>query len=204
MARVPTSDAVHDGPLTEAPLDPDERKWRNAAEVGADESRREWADAAREVLLGVAGSYHEVITHKDLATEVQDRTGLRTKQLRHYWISDVLGQVSVDCYGGQEPLLSSLCVNAAGSVGERYAQAVRDTYGEEPEDADAHAARERLKCYTHFDADLPSDGGSAALTPKLSAARSRTRKALLVETPRPTCRTCHMQLPATGVCDHCG
>jgi hypothetical protein len=178
--------------------------WREVSEVGSDSARRAWADAGREVLLEAAHRYRAVVTYKELAGEVQLRTGIRTKQLMHYWIGDVLGRVSAECSKRQEPLLSSLCVNAAGSVGPGYAIAVRAASGEILEDLDDHAARERLACYQHFQATgLPADGGKPALTHQLAASRDRTRKANSVQRPIATCPTCHTQLPATGVCDFC-
>ncbi|HZJ05769.1 MAG TPA: hypothetical protein VFD59_09895 [Nocardioidaceae bacterium] len=156
------------------------------------------------MLLAAAGRYHGVVTYKELAAQVQHRTGIRTKQLMHYWIGDVLGRVSADCSRRGEPLLSSLCVNAGGSVGDGYAVAVHATSGVTPGDPDDHAAHERLACYRHFGAaDLPSDGGVPALTPKLAATRGRARQAKAIDRPIAMCPTCHMQLPATGVCDHC-
>lgn len=192
---------VDDAPLTDVPAI---GTWRAVSEVGSKTARAEWAEAARYVLLDVARRYHGVVTYKDLATQVQHRTGIRTKQLMHYWIGDVLGRVSADCAHGDEPLLSSLCVNAEGSVGDGYAIAVRAASGETPGDVDDHAAHERLRCYRHFGAaDLPADGGVPALTPNLAAARGRARKAKAIDRPVAICPNCHTQLPATGNCDFC-
>jgi len=179
--------------------------WRDAADVGTGAAREEWALAARDVLLETARHYHRTVTYKELSLQVQDRTRLRSKQLTHYWTGDVLGRVSAECSRRGEPLLSSLCVNTAGSVGEGYAVAVKAAYGESPADGDDHAAAERLACHRHFEApDLPASGGVAVLTPKLAGTRGRARKARLLERPVPICPTCTMQIPATGVCDNCG
>lgn len=178
--------------------------WVEAAEVGTDRARNAWADAARDILLDAANRYHSVVTYKELSSQVQFRTGIRTKQLMHYWIGDVLGRVAAECSRRGEPLLSSLCVNAEGSVGDGYAVAVYTAYSETPGDPDDHAARERLACYQYFKAaDLPADGGAPALTPKLAATRARTRRSKTVQRPTAHCRNCNMQLPATGVCDFC-
>jgi hypothetical protein len=189
---------------------PDDRpadggEWREASDVGTEAARSAWAAVARETLLDAARRYHSVVTYKELAAEVQSRTGIRTRQLMHYWIGDVLERVSKKCAGRNEPLLSSLCVNAEGSVGPGYASAARGAYGRAPDDLDDHAAHERLACYRHFEAPgLPAGGGVAALTPRLAATRARTRRASPVRREVATCPTCHMQLPATGVCDTCG
>lgn len=179
-------------------------EWREAAEVGPDVARGEWAVAAREVLLDAANQYQAVVTYKELATHVQYRTGIRAKQLRHYWIGDVLGRVAADSSGRGEPLLSALCVNAEGSVGESYAIAVTVAQGESPADPDSHAALERLACYRYFEAvGLPADGGSPTLVPKLAAARERVRNANLLERPVAKCSKCNLQVPSSGICDYC-
>ncbi len=180
-------------------------EWRDAADLEHDESRSAWALAARDVLIGVAGQYHSVITHKELSTKVQHQTGIRTSQGVQHWIGDVLSRVSQDCSSRDEPNLSSLCVNAQGSVGVGYAAVMRAETGSQPDDVDDHAAQERLNCYRHFNAaGLPSSGGASALTPQVASARSRSRKAAHAARPIATCPACFMALPATGVCDNCG
>ncbi|WP_151083552.1 hypothetical protein [Nocardioides cynanchi] len=181
--------------------------WRDAAEVGIEESRDAWAEAARPILIEVARHYQQVITYKDLATQAQRVTGVRSTQQMHYWIGDVLKRVSTDSFGRGEPLLSALCVSSDGSVGERYAAAVAATTGDLTDDSagdgDDHAALQRLACYRHFKAaDLPADGGSPALTPQLTARRARAKKVRLAEAPIDVCPKCHTQLPATKVCDN--
>jgi hypothetical protein len=176
---------------------------RDAAEVGVEESRAAWAEAARPILIEVAQHYHAVITYKDLATEVQRVTGIQGSQQMHYWIGDVLKRVSAESFSRGEPLLSSLCVSSDGSVGERYANAVAATTADLTDDGDDHAALQRLACYRHFGAlDLPTDGGSPALTPQLTARRARAKKVRLAEAPIDVCPQCHTQLPATKVCDN--
>ncbi|SDM95913.1 hypothetical protein SAMN05192576_1366 [Nocardioides szechwanensis] len=178
-------------------------EWREAADLPLDESRDAWAEAARGGLIETAGQYHAVVTTKELATLAQNRTGIRTKQLTHYWIGDVLTRVAAECARRDEPLLSSLCVTTDGSVGASYAPAVLAATGEVPADADDHAAQERLRCYRHFGADLPEGGGVAALTPKLAATRGRERKIRAQEKVHAHCPICNLQLPATGICDDC-
>ena len=205
------SDVDQDHVVTDpdAELEPDlpppaTGSWRDVADVGTEEARVEWAEAARTVLIETAGTYRAVLLFKELAAEVQYRSGVRTKQPNHYWISDVLGRVSRECAARDEPLLSTLCVNAEGSVGTAYADLARELTGEEAADPDQHAAEQRLACYRRYDAvGLPADGGSAALAPKLSDSRSRARKAARLAKPVATCPTCMMALLPTGVCDTC-
>jgi hypothetical protein len=175
----------------------------DASDVGAEHARSAWATAARQVLVDAAHSYHSVVTYKEVSAAVMGMTGVRTKQLTHYWIGDVLGRVSVECVERDEPLLSALCVNAQGSVGEGYAEAVLLARGTRPEDADGHAADERLECYRHFGADLPAGGGRPAFTPTVKSSRDRARKARQAERIAPLCPKCHTEVPSTGVCGFC-
>ena len=184
-----------------APDDPDASK--DATEVGDEAARSAWAAAARDVLIETAGKYHAVITSKELAAEVIERSRITTKRPSHYWMPDVLARVAAHCSERGEPMLSSLCVNAEGSVGAAYAGNVTSHRGELEGDSDDHAARERLECYRAFGADLPSGGGSWALTPRLSASRSRERRAAAAEKMPPLCPTCHTAVPSTGICDYC-
>ena len=183
----------------------DVEPWRDAADLEDDEARVAWARAARDSLADVARSYRAVITHKEHASLVQERTRIRTTQLPQHWIGDVLARVAVDCAEAKEPNLASLCVNALGSVGDGYAVGVAKATGETPEDGDLHAADQRLECYRFHNAvRLPEDGGTAALTPRLAASRARARKVAREAVPVNTCPTCFMAIPATGVCDNCG
>lgn len=182
-------------PDADAPVD--------ASEVGDEAARSAWAAAAREVLIETARKYHSVITSKELAAAVMERSRITTKRPSHYWMGDVLGRVASHCAERGEPLLSALCVNAEGSVGAGYAGSVESARGALTGDADDHAARERLECHRVFGADLPSGGGSWALTPRLSASRSRERRAAAADKMPPLCPKCHTAVPATGVCDYC-
>ena len=179
-------------------------EWRESAEVGVSETRAAWAAAAREVLLDAASRYQGIVTYKDLSQEVQYRAGIRTKQPMRHWIGGVLDLVTADSAKREEPLLSSLCVNIEGSVGEGYAAAVAAATGESPSDPDVHAAGERLACYRHFEAtDIPRGGGAPTLMPKLAAARERARKAAIAERPITKCPKCNLQVPTSGACDYC-
>ena len=177
---------------------------RDASDLDSDEVRAAWAVAAREVLVDTAKSYHAVVTYKELSSLVQQMTRIQTTQLPHYWIADVLGRVAKDCEAKNEPLLSSLCVDASGSVGAGYAGAVLDVRGETPADPDQHAASERLECYRHFGAKLPAGGGFPMLTAQLSAKRERVQTAVRAAVrPAALCPVHHVEMPATGICEEC-
>lgn len=177
--------------------------WREASDVGSQKARDAWAAAARPVLLDVARHYHSVIRYRELADEVQRQAGIRTQQLLQYWIGDVLERVALDCKERAEPGLTSLVVDSAGSVGPGYAVAVRTVTGSTPDDADEHAAAERLRCHQHFKApDLPADGGVPALTPQMTRRREWARQQKPAPQPK-VCPTCYLQLPASGLCGNC-
>jgi hypothetical protein len=191
--------------MTETETDAEPVTARDAAEVGADEALAAWVSAARPILVEAARSYRSVLTHKELAEAVQEHSGIHTQQRVHYWIDGVLASLGRECSAKDEPLLPALCVNREGSVGTSYAALVRELTGEEPADPDEHAAKERLACHRFFGAaDLPPDGGFAALVPQLANARARVRKAEVAARPVRTCPTCHMELLPSGVCDTCG
>ena len=177
---------------------------RTASDVGVEGSRTEWAEHARVALLDVASRYNAVLTYKELGTYVQQESGIHTSQMLHNWIGDVLTRVARDCEARNEPNLASLCVDATGSVGKPYAVVAAATDADVVGDHDDHAAKERLRCYEAFGAELPSVGGVPTLTPKLSAARTRDRKARAAAQPANVCPKCNMAVPATGVCDNCG
>lgn len=181
-----------------------ERAWRDVSDVGVAAARIEWAGAAREMLLVAAKKYQALVQQKDIATGVQDLTGIRTKQPARQWIGGVLAEVSAESLRRGEPMLSALCVNPDESVFDGYAAIVGAATGTTPPDPDAHASHERLATYRHFEAaGLPTDGGSAMIPPKLGAARERARRAAIADRPINKCPRCNLQTPANGICDTC-
>lgn len=209
--------------MTDAPSAP---QPRDASEVGSHVARAAWAEAARPVLLEVAGRYRALVTYKQLAEAIQTTTGITTTQLLPQWIGDVLGRVTDECHSRGEPLLSALCVSVQGSVGLGYADAVEQARGARPNDPDEHAAAERLSCYRHWDAvGLPRDGGTPLRTAHFTPVRraSATRATAAPRAPRkptsrraaptaatapepkpiPLCPKCFTQVPVSGVCDYC-
>jgi hypothetical protein len=210
-------------------VEPPAPEPRDASEVGFTAARSAWAEAARPVLLEAAGRYRAMVTWKQLSVAVQEATGITTSQPVAKWIGDVLARVTDASQSRGEPLLSSLCVNVQGSVGEQYADAVEHARGTRPTDPDEHAALERLECYRHWNAaGLPRDGGTPLRTahfktvrraaapkpaarvpgtPKKATARkaASTKTASPAPEPKPIrlCPKCFTQVPASGVCDYC-
>lgn len=131
---------------------------------------------------------------------VQDRAGIRTRQLLTNWIGRLLEEVAILAKKNGELPLTSHCVHQDGTIGEGYARApksVVDMPGE-----DIYAAKHRLLCYRQYATDLPPDGGVPALTK--AVAERRARKFSHYPVSPQLCPTCFMTLPATGACDYCG
>ena len=174
---------------------------RDGVAVERDVAMIAWVKAARPVLEDVARKYNATITYGVLASKVQEEAGIFTTQLVHYWA----GPVALGCYQADEPLLSSLVVNAQGLVGDGYKAAVVSTYGEPaPEDLQMHSAEERLKCYRHFGAEnLPAGGGRPTLPPQVARQRLKAAATARSLVPKPICPKHHLELPLTGQCDLC-
>ncbi|MFD7757498.1 hypothetical protein [Streptomyces sp. NPDC059757] len=172
----------------------------------AQEARDAWATEAYSILVGVAQTYHSVITYKELAEEIQSRTGIQTKTLLHNWIGPILGRVVREAHRRGDPQLTALVVHTDdGKVGSGYEE-VLAVAGEPPVEDELerehHAAEARLACYRHFGANLPPGGGVPALAPRLQAAVERPRER--TDKPPRVCQRCFVQLPSTGTCDSCG
>jgi len=177
----------------------------DASPVEMADAKSAWAAEARIALEHRAATYNGLFYYGELAREVQDRSRIRTSIPTHRWIGDVLGQVGRDCHDLGEPLLSALCVRQDGTIGDGYGSALVElTGGTAPPDLDLHAAEERLRCYRHFGATLPSDGGRPTLTPEVMKRRRTAARNAKAEVRRPVCPSCNLQLPATGQCDNCG
>lgn len=181
--------------------------WRvsDGTPVTAAEARETWAREAYPLLVGVARTYHAVITYKELAEKIQESTGIRTRTLLHNWIGTVLSKVVREAHRRGDPQLTALVVHTDdGMVGEGYKE-VLEVAGEPPADSvperEQHAARARLECYRRFGAVLPADGGVPALAPLYQAAVERRRARQ--ERPPRFCPSCFTQLPSTGACDSC-
>lgn len=182
--------------------------WRVSDDtpVATAEAREIWAREAYPLLVGVAHTYHAVITYKELAEKIQESTGIRTRVLLHNWIGGVLSKVVREAHRRGDPPLTALVVHSDdGMVGEGYKE-VLEVAGEPPADdvlaREKHAAHSRLECYRRFGATLPPGGGTPALAPKHQAAIDR--RSVRSERPSQICPRCSVQLPSTGACDACG
>jgi hypothetical protein len=176
----------------------------DSSPIEIEQAKEQWARAARPELERVARAYGDVVTYSELAEAVQLSAGVRTRKQTHHWIDDVLGRVSADCHRRDEPLLSALCVQKDGTIGDGYGSALAGICGgDPPPDLDQQAAEERLRCYQHFGAVMPADGGRAQLTPQVTARRRKAAKQAREDAPKKTCPTCNIVLPAMGHCYYC-
>jgi hypothetical protein len=166
-----------------------------------------WEPHAVSLLMDTAKKYNGFVTYKQLAETVQQQSEIRHDGLLTNWIGSVLGRVVEHCAKEQIPHLSSLCVKEDGTVGDGYRHVLL-TCGEAAaeigyDQLDDHAAEMRLKCYRHFGAQLPPDGGVPTLAPKAKAARDYKKAQAKLDEPPNLCPTCYTVLPLTGKCDDC-
>ena len=171
------------------------------------EAEDAWAVAAREILTVAAGTYHGLIDRTDLATQVQELSGIRSSKSPHYWLSRVLAQVaSVNALEGEPPLTALVVHRQTGAVGDDYDEVLRLRGAEPITDEVArekHAAEARMECYRRAGAAMPASGGHAALSPRLDQRIVRERKRARESATPTVCPTCFMTIPPTGVCDNC-
>ncbi|MFG2692169.1 hypothetical protein [Kitasatospora sp. NPDC048407] len=185
--------------------------WRvengSAVAVGYAEALAAWRAAAYPVLVQVAGRYRAVITYRELGEAVQEASGVRTRALLHNWIGRVLGGVVHEAHRREDPPLTALVVHSTdGMVGEGYNEVLQVAglpAAADAHDREVHAATSRLACYRAYCTALPADGGSPALAPRYQDTVARRRTAAALRDPVPVCPSCHVQLPATGICDNC-
>jgi hypothetical protein len=149
------------------------RREADGSAVASQDAYESWAHAAYPILETLAAGYHRYMHYGDLGDEVQVATGIRTSLLLQNWIGKVLALVVYESHRRGDPPLTALVVHADdGMVGEGY-KLVLTTAGEalieDPRAREEHAASARLECYRRYCTDLPTDGGTAALTPRAFA-----------------------------------
>lgn len=161
-----------------------------------------WAAAAVDRLRETAHSYNAVITSADLARQIQASTGVRTRTLVSSWIGAVLEQAAELCASTGEPVLTSLCVQSDGTVGEGFATALRKSRQRATKDIEMDAAHARVECYRRYATDFPANGGRAMLTKGVETARGKVRSRV-DDPPGALCPIHHIAVPASGICDDC-
>ena len=171
-----------------------------------------WVDATEGILERVAAVYGGSITYEQLAEQLFDTTGYRTRMMLGHWIGQVLGPVQAATLTDGKPPLSSLVVRAGtGGVGDGYVN------HEHPEgfvsfaERQRAAAVDRLTCYRTYCDHVPQNAVPQMTRLYLAKQtgrpepRSPARRPLPPRLPSPprTCTTCFTALPATGRCDYC-
>lgn len=160
-----------------------------------------WSKAAVPILEGVASTYGSSITYEELGQQLFAATGYKTRMLLGNWIGKALEAVQVDEISTGGPPLTSLVVHGAtGAVGKGYLNA------ENPDGFISEAARQRaaaedrLACYVALAGDVPS-GAKPLMTARY--VEKRGRRAPVDPPAAVICPTCHLAVPATGICDTC-
>lgn len=191
---------------TDAADDADDGNTQDA-EVTREQAEAAWAPEARRILTRVAATYQGLIEYAELASEIQESSGIHTRRQVRSWIVPVLDQVARLNHDHQEPALTALVTHKGdGTVGTSYDLAM-SLAGAEPIDdpvaREKHAAQARLDCYHWADANVPAGGGRPELSPRFQQVLARQRKERR-EAEQPTiCPNCFMQIPPTGLCDNC-
>ncbi|MGO4957714.1 hypothetical protein ACTQ49_10685 [Luteococcus sp. Sow4_B9] len=168
-----------------------------------------WAQAAHEVLMEAAAR-QTTVEYAALARQVQQRSGILTKQPTSKWIGPLLGMIARKCHAEGLPLLTALAVRRDGSVGLAHDEILR--FAKIPvvfEDREEHALEQRRLCYQKWGGSPVQSAAPARTTTvvgKVPAARkTAARKTAAKKEPLQgnTCPSCFMQMSLTGVCDNC-
>ncbi|MGW0178179.1 hypothetical protein [Nocardia sp. NPDC003345] len=169
-----------------------------------------WAMAAHEVLTETATVYGYFVTVQELADRVQEMSGVRTDAPTRTWMDAILRKVARRCHNAGEPPLTALCVKRNLKVSDSYKYVLELAALPVPADIETHAAYARWACYAANGAEVPADGGA----PPLISRGGSVKRGTPVTTTRTTaakadtgrtvvCASCFIQLPATGICEHC-
>lgn len=172
----------------------------DGSRVSQAEALAAWVPVARAALIQTAGRYNNFLTYNQLATSVQEVSGVSAgRVLLTNWIGKLLERVAIESTQRGEPPLTSLCVRQDGTIGDGYARAPKSVVDRPGEDIEKYAAEHRLLCYRRYAVDLPANGGTPSLTPAVAQRRSRRTSQ---SSPEPMiCPSCRMSLPSSGVCD---
>ncbi len=181
-------------------------RTEDGSPVDVKDARDGWVAAARPVLIALAKQYHGTVSYKDLAMKLQEASGITTRMALTPWIGSVLNATAHENHERDEPLLSALVVKPDGTASPGYAVSVAETYRTKivtDAEVERHAAEERFKCYCHFGAALPADGGGPALMQRVATKRVRAKRAAAPYVSPRSCPTCSMVLPTSGRCVNC-
>ena len=109
-----------------------------------------YVDAAFDILAEIART-GDKITYGSLGERIAETTGIEETRPLNWWIGDVLERLSRRNQENGEPLMSSMVVRTAtGQVGPGYLVMIGNLLGEQPDDAEEHAALQRVRCHRFF------------------------------------------------------
>ena len=109
-----------------------------------------YVDAAYIILAEVART-GATITYGSLGERIVETTKIEENRPLNWWIGDVLERLSRRNREDGEPLMSSMVVRTAtGRVGPGYLAMLGNLFGEHPDDAEEHAALQRVRCHRFF------------------------------------------------------
>lgn len=121
------------------------------------------------------------------------------------WIGRLLAKVVRMAHEENAPPLTALVVRSdSGMVGEGYDEVLTvagESSIENEVDREDHAASARFSCYQHFGAVIPG-GAKPMLARNYVEHLSRKRKSADVPVVE-VCKTCFLELPASGDCSNC-
>jgi hypothetical protein len=136
---------------------------------------------------------------------------VRTDAPTRTWMDAILRKVARRCHNAGEPPLTSLCVKRNLKVSDSYKYVLELAALPVPADIETHAAYARWACYAAHGADVPVDGGTPPLISRGGSARRSSGSVATRPAPAKAdtgsrtvvCSSCFIQLPATGICEHC-
>ena len=108
-----------------------------------------WTPFAHQILLATAASERGVITYSDLATAVQEQSGITTDQPAAEWVGKLLERVDADAAKRGEDRLSSHCVQPRIPV-TRRAPAARSRATPAVRRVTTESTRREVTCHECF------------------------------------------------------
>ncbi len=202
--------------------------WRetDGSAISRETAMRAWRKVAHLHLSELAGTAHATLTQDELATHVQERTGIHTSIATGRWMAPLLTATAQLCRERREPPLTTLVVQANGTVGPAYDVVLQLQLLppiDDPRAREEHAARARIECHQWAGVPEPEGGwvprrpvtagprAVAARTPRARSASAgsdggRPKQPARRAAPEPAlaiCPGCFLALPATGVCGTC-
>ena len=162
-----------------------------------------WVPIAYDALIEVARRYNRWTTYLELTDRVQEISGIRTKMLIGNWSGQLLEQVARAAADVGEVPLTSLCVHQDGTIGIGYLRAPKAVAVDPDVDVDDLAAEHRLLCYQKYADDLPADGGTPTVTPRVAEARARRATSKRADAEAKLCPIHFVELSTNGLCSFC-